>query len=163
MVKAIVFRSNSGHTEDYAKRMSKALHIPCYTTKEAKKNLKKNDEIVYLGWVCASRLCGAIRVNKKYNIVCYGAVGAYPKDTGYIESLKVANKLDKPLFYLRGGIDYTKLNGFFKKTLKMVGTALEQENKPENQDMIQLFKDGGNYVSDDNTKEILDYIKNQTV
>lgn len=159
MVKAIIYRSNSGHTEDYAKRMGKKLNIPCYTMKEAKKNLTKNDEIVYLCWICASRLCGAIRVKKKYNIVCYGAVGTYPKETSYTESLRIANNLDKPFFYLRGGIDYKKLNGFFTKTLKMVGKAFEKEATQENQEMIQLFKEGGNYVSDDNIEEIVNYIK----
>ena len=36
---------------------------------------------------------------------------------------------------------------------------MEKENKAENQEMIKLFKDGANYVSDENLKPILKYIK----
>ena len=33
----------------------------------------------------------------------------------YVEQLKKGNNVNIPLFYLRGGIDYTKLKGVQKK------------------------------------------------
>ena len=40
---------------------------------------------------------------------------------------------------------------------------MEKENKAENQEMIKLFKDGGNYVSDENLKPMIEYINRLTI
>ena len=42
--------------------------------------------------------------------------------------------------------------------LQFVGNMMEKENKAENQEMIKLFKDGANYVSDENLKPMIEYI-----
>ena len=57
-MKAIVYKSNAGHTMQYAIILSKKLNIPCYDIKDAIKYLSKGDEIIYLGWVCAGRMKG---------------------------------------------------------------------------------------------------------
>lgn len=157
MIKSIIYKSNTGHTKQYAEMLSRTLKIPVYDLKEAKSKLKKNDEIIFLGWVCASKIQGLNKV-KKYNIRCVGAVGVYPSEQNYINSLKIANKLNDEMFYLRGGIDYNKLNGFKKKMLQFVGNMIEKENKPENQEMIKLFKNGANYVSEKNLEQLLTFI-----
>ena len=46
--------------------------------------------------------------------------------------------------------------------LQFVGNMMEKENKAENQEMIKLFKDGGNYVSDENLKPMLKYINSNS-
>ena len=158
MIKSIVYKSNTGHTKQYAEILSEVLKVPAYDLKEAKSNLKKNDEIVFLGWVCATKIQGLSKI-KKYNVKCIGAVGAYPTEKNYIESLRQANKLNVELFYLRGGLNFNKLTGLKKKVIQLVGNMMEKENKAENQEMIKLFKDGANYVSDENLKPILKYIK----
>ena len=68
MIKAIVYKSNTGHTMEYAKMLSKKLNIPYFTINEAKNNLKNKEEIVYLGWVCATKISGLGKVRKKYDI-----------------------------------------------------------------------------------------------
>ena len=45
VIKAIVYKSKTGHTEKYAKMIGEKLNIPCYALKEAKTKLMKNDEI----------------------------------------------------------------------------------------------------------------------
>ena len=45
--------------------------------------------------------------------------------------------------------------------LQFVGNMMAKENKAENQDMIKLFKDGGNYVSHENLKPMLNYINSK--
>ena len=66
MIKSIVYKSNTGHTKQYAEMLSEVLNVPAYDLKEAKSNLKKNDEIVFLGWVCATKIQGLSKV-KKYD------------------------------------------------------------------------------------------------
>ena len=49
MIKAIVYKSSTGHTKQYAEMLGDSLKIPAYDLKEARLKLKKNDEIVFLG------------------------------------------------------------------------------------------------------------------
>lgn len=157
MIQSIVYKSNTGYTKQYAKMLGASLEVPVYDLKEAKSKLKKGDEIVFLGWVCAAKIQGLNKI-KKYNVKCIGAVGAYPAEKNYIESLRQTNKVNVEMFYLRGGLNFNKLTGFKKKVLQFVGNMMEKENKAENQEMIKLFKEGANYVSEDNLKPMLEYI-----
>lgn len=158
MIKAIVYKSSTGHTKQYAEMLGDSLKIPAYDLKEARLKLKKNDEIVFLGWVCATKIQGLSKI-KNYNVKCIGAVGAYPPEKNYIESLKQSNKVNVELFYLRGGLDFDKLTGLKKKLLHFVGNMMEKENKEENQEMVKLFKESSNYVSVENLEAIIKYIK----
>ncbi len=159
MIKAIVYKSNTGHTMQYAKMLSEKLKIPYFTIDEAKNNLRRKDEIVYLGWVCATKICGLRKVENKYSIKCCGAVGLFPSDENYIKNLKNANNLDKDLFYMQGGLDYTKLKGIKRKILQLVSNAMEKDNKPENQEMIKIFKNGANFVSEKNLEPMIQFLE----
>ena len=162
MVKAIVYKSETGFTKEYAEILSKKINVPCYTLEEAKKNLNKSDEIVYLGWICAGSIKGVNRVRNKYQVKCYGAVGAFPKDDKYIESLVKSNELEKgKLFYLRGGINFKKLKGYKKLIVKIVGNVLEKNNKDKegSEELIRLFNEGASFVESKNLDEMIDYIK----
>ena len=82
----------------------------------------------------------------------------FPPDENYVKSLKEANKLQENLFYLHGGLDYTKLKGIKRKVLQLVGTAMEKENKPENQEMIKIFKNGADFVSEKNLEPMIEFL-----
>lgn len=157
MIKSIVYKSSTGHTKQYAEMLGEALKIPVYNLKEAKSKLEKNDEIIFLGWVCATKIQGLSKI-KRYNVRCIGAVGAYPAEKNYIESLKKANNVNVEFFYLIGGLDFDKITGIKKKVLQFVKNMMEKENNVENQEMMKLFKDGGNYVSNENLKPMIKYI-----
>ena len=60
-----------------------------------------------------------------------------------------------PFFYLRGGIDYSKLNFFFRKFLPVIGKDIAKDDK----ELLNLFKNGGDFVNKDNLKEVLNYLK----
>lgn len=160
-MKAIIYKSNAGHTMQYAIILSKKLNIPCYDIKEARQYLNKGDEVIYLGWVCASRICGYSKVNKIYNIKCCGAVGIYPSTTEYIETLKVGNNVSQELFYMRGGIDYSKLNWLFKKVINLVGKAIKSENKPGSKELVQTLEKGASFVSEENVEDMIKYVNSK--
>ena len=88
----------------------------------------------------------------------YRSSGSISSREELYRSLKNANKVNVELFYLRGGLDFNKLTGLKKKVLQFVKNMMEKENKAENQEMIKLFKDGANYVSDENLKPMIKYI-----
>lgn len=155
MVKAIVYESKAGHTLKYAEMLSKKLNIPFYSINESLEKLKNNEKIIFLSWICAGKIKEKDKIDNKYDIVCYGAVGAYPYSDEYLKELKVANNIDKPLFYLRGGIDYSKLNKFQKLLVKLVGKTMK--NSDEKTQI--MFKQGYDFVKKDNLEEIVKYIQ----
>ena len=123
-MKAIVYESNAGHTKEYARMLSEKLNIPYFTRKEATKQLKKSSEIIYLGWVCATKVQGLKKVISKYQVKCIIAVGIYPNSNEYIESLKNSNNIEGHFFYLQGGLDCKKLKGMKKKKVTIVPSTL---------------------------------------
>ena len=98
---SIVYESKTGHTKKYAQLLSKKLHLPIYSLKEAETKLNQNDKIVFLSWICAGKIKEKNNADKKYNIICYGAVGAYPYSDKYLAELKQANQIKKTTILLK--------------------------------------------------------------
>ena len=153
MSRVIIYKSKTGHTERYAKMLSEELNIPCYSHKDAK--VSENDEVIFLSYVYVSKIMGLSKILKKYNVKVVIAVGvlAYSKD--YLNTLKDANNIKLPFFYLRGGIDYSKLNFFFRKFLPVIGKDIAKDDK----ELLNLLKNGGDFVTKDNLSEVLNYLK----
>ncbi|MBQ9947413.1 MAG: flavodoxin domain-containing protein [Oscillospiraceae bacterium] len=154
-MKAIVYESNTGFTERYAKILSKKIGVPAYTLSEAKKSVQKGEEIIFMGWVFANKISGLDKAKKQWNIIAAAAVGMNPKTDKNTEIVREANKLEIPLFYLWGGLDNNKLKGINKMMLGFVRDSLIKENKPEYADAIEVFKNGGDFVSEENLSELI--------
>ena len=153
MSRVIIYKSKTGHTERYAKMLSEELNIPCYSYKDA--IVSKNDEVIFLSYIYASKIMGLSKILKKYNVKVVIAVGALAYSKDYLNTLKDANNIKLPFFYLRGGIDYSKLNFFFRKFLPVIGKDIAKDDK----ELLNLFKKGGDFVNKDNLKEVLNYLK----
>lgn len=153
MSKVIVYKSKTGHTERYAKMLSEELDIPCYSYKEAK--VSDNDEVIFLSYIYASKIIGLSKALNKYNIKAIIAVGALAYSKDYVNTLKQTNNINKPFFYLRGGIDYNKLNFFFRKFLPIIGKDIAKDDK----ELLNLFKNGGDFVTKDNLKDVIKHLK----
>ena len=159
MLKAIIYKSKTGHTKKYAEMLGEKLNMPFYEIKEAEKKLNKNDEIIYLGWICATRIVGLNKVLKKYKVNCCGAVGAYPKTDENVQNIKNANNMKIPLFYMQGGIDYTKLNKIYKKLLQTIGKKIQNSSDNVDKEIVEMFEKGKSFVCEENLKEIEEYLK----
>ncbi len=153
MSRVIIYKSKTGHTERYAKMLSEELNIPCYSYKDA--IVSKNDEVIFLSYIYASKIMGLSKILKKYNVKVVIAVGALAYSKDYLNTLKDANNVKLPFFYLRGGIDYSKLNFFFRKFLPVIGKDIAKDDK----ELLNLFKNGGDFVTKDNLSEVLNYLK----
>ena len=159
MIKAIVYQSNTGHTFQYAKMLGDKLSLPYYALHEAKQYLKSSDEIIFMGWIFASKISGWKQARRKYRVRCCCGIGAYLKSEQNQKTLIDANHIEKPFFYLRGGIDYHKLRGMKKVLLKLVSKEIVKE-KPE---MSEMFQKGGNFVSVENLNDIVAYVKRHEI
>ena len=153
MSRVIIYKSKTGHTERYAKMLSEELNIPCYSYKDA--IVSKNDEVIFLSYIYASKIMGLSKILKKYNVKVVIAVGALAYSKDYLNTLKDANNIKLPFFYLRGGIDYSKLNFLFRKFLPVIGKDIAKDDK----ELLNLLKNGGDFVTKDNLSEVLNYLK----
>lgn len=152
---AIVYESNTGFTERYARTLSEKTGVPAYTLKEAKKAVVKDSEVVFLGWVFANKIQGFDKAKKQWRVEALAAVGMNPLSDKNTEIVKEANKPDCPMFYLPGGLDNSKLGGMHKMMLSMVRKSLEKENKPEYADVIRMFNEGGDFFSEEYLEGLL--------
>ena len=131
--------------------LGKKLNIPFYEIKETEKKLNRNDEIIYLGWVCATRIVGLNKVLKKYKVKCCGDEN--------VQNIKNANNIKIPLFYMQGGIDYTKLNKIYKKLLQTIGKTIQNSSDNVDKEIVEMFEKGKSFVCEENIKEIEEYLK----
>lgn len=159
-MKAIVYTTNTGNTERYAKMLGHQISLPVYALEDAKKSLQKGTEIIYLGWIMASGIKGYKDAEKHFCIRMVCAVGMGATGTQISE---VRNKNQIPpsteVFTLQGGFDMEKLRGVNKLMMSMMvktaGKALAEktDRTPEEDDMLDLMMHGGSRVSMENLSE----------
>lgn len=165
-MKAIVYESKTGFTKRYAEMLAKDTGLDIYERKEANKLLQKNEDIIYLGWIGAGSISGYTKASKRYSVKILCGVGmASPSEKVVADLEKRYNSKDMKIFYLQGGFDINKLTGFYKVMMnamaKTVSKALgKKENKTEEEEiMLEMFKNGGDYVKEENLAPILQLLK----
>ena len=149
-MRAIVYTTNAGSTEQYAKLLAQETGLPVYSLAEAKRTLSSSTEIVYLGWIMA---------------VC--AVGMGQTGT-QVDVVRKKNAIPQqiPLFTLQGNFDIEKLHGMYRFMMQMMvkfagkGLSNKQNRTPEEDDMLDMMLHGGNRVCIENLQAVLDWYKN---
>ena len=160
---AIVYTSNTGLTESYAKMLGEKTGLPAYRIEEAKDKLEKDERIIYLGWLMAGMIVSYKKAKKSYSIAAVCGVGL--GDTGaQDESVRKTNKIqmDIPVFTLQGGMDREKLTGIYRSMIDVLTKVMKnKKNKTEDEEkMTALLVSGGNYVSEDNLGAVMEWWKN---
>ena len=161
---AIVYTSNTGHTEQYAALLGNKTGLPVYPLDEAMRKLPPEESVIYLGWLMAGKVQGYKKAAGRWQVeaVCGVGMGA----TGsQMQDLRKANALpdSMPVFTLQGGFDITRLRGVYELMmtvmLKTAGKGLEakEDRTPDEDDMLDLLLHGGSRVSEDNLAAVLDW------
>ena len=101
----IVYRSNTGFTEEYAKMLSKAEKMKCYEWSEAEQSLEPETEVLYMGPLMGGHIEGSNKALMQFDLKAACAVGMSPPGEKVNETMERANKLPEgiPVFYLQGG------------------------------------------------------------
>ena len=86
MIQAVVYTSNTGSTEQYARLLAQEAGLSVCSLEEAKKTLKSGTRIIYLGWVMAGSIQGYADAVRLYRIPMVCAVGMEP--TGKEQALR---------------------------------------------------------------------------
>lgn len=164
---AIIYTSNTGYTQQYAKMLGKKTGLPVYSLKESSTAGLSGSSIIYLGWIMAGKIKGYTKASKQFNVAAVCGVGM--GETGsQIEELKKANTLPQalPAFTLQGGFDLKKLHGVYKFMMVVMSKVLRKkltENKahtPEEDVMLDLLINGGSCVNEKNLDAVLEWYNN---
>ena len=148
----IVYTSNTGYTEKYAKLLGEQLGLPAFSAEQAD-SLPEGTEILYLGWLMAGVVKGYKKAAQRFSVAAVCGVGMGPADSQDSDVRKNnAIPQEVPVFTLQGGFDRTKLHGIYRfmmgVMIKVMGSSLrKKENRtPEEDAMLEMVTNGGDFV-----------------
>ncbi len=160
---AIIYTTNTGSTERYAKLLAQKTGLPVYSLAEAKKRVFAGAEVIYLGWIMAGSVKGYAEAAKRYRVraACGIGMGQTGTQTDSVRK-KSAISADIPLFTLQGNFDVKKLHGVYRLMMEiMVKTqarpAEKKDRTPEEDDMLDMMRCGGERVNEENLSAVLDW------
>ena len=163
-MKAIVYVSETGHTARYAAILGEKTGLPVYALAEAAKALPRGTEVIYLGWLFASKLKGYKKASKRFRIRAVCAVGLCDTGTAIPQTRK-ANAIpsELPLFTVQGGMDKTALRGINRfmldSLIKMLNSKKERGEDDER--MLYLLLHDEDYVCEENLSAVLEWFRGQ--
>lgn len=72
---AIIYTTNTGSTERYAKLLAQETVLPSFSLAEARKKVHPGAEVIYLGWIMAGAVKGYAAAAKRYQVLAVCGVG----------------------------------------------------------------------------------------
>lgn len=162
MINAIVYTSNTGHTEKYARILGEKTGLPVYSAAEGRRMLSKGEKVIYFGWLSAMRVKGLKEAKAQYTVEAVCAVGMCATGDG-IADVKKANSIKDgtPVFTLQGGIDVSRLKGLNKAVISMMHKGLrdKREKTADDKRMLELLSTGRDCVSSDNLEYVVSFVR----
>lgn len=156
---AIIYSTNTGSSEKYARMLSEKTGYPCYSLTDSNVTA---DEIIFIGWVMAGAIQGLAAAKERFqNIMAVAAVGLL--DTpNQVKELSEKNGITEPLVFLPGAFDMKKLTGMHKMMMgmmmKMIKGKLKDNPDPKAKEIVKKFEEGFDSVSEENLQRLLDII-----
>ena len=167
MIQAIVYTSNTGYTQRYAQMLAQQTGLPLYDLEQASASLAAGAEIFYFGWLMAGRIQGYGKAARAFRVGCAIAVGMAP-DGALIEAVRQRNALppELPVFSLQGGYERSRVKGIYGFMMDMLVRKMTRDQKkttPTEADrqMLQLMRDGGDWVRPEALAPVLDWFRAQ--
>ena len=157
----IVYESKTGFTKKYADMLANKLSLKAFRVKELN-NVKKDEEIIFLGWISAGKIQGLNKV-RNYNVKAICASGTARKAEPNDEAVMSRNKIEGiPFFYLRGGcLPLKQLKGMNKIMMSMFVNMLKSRKDEDHQEAINNIENGFDGVKEENLEPIIKWIKQQ--
>ncbi|WP_296092328.1 hypothetical protein [uncultured Treponema sp.] len=165
-MEAIIYTTNTGSAEQYAKMLAEKTGLSVFSMEEAKSKVEEGSEIIYLGWIMAAQVKGYKTAAKKYRIRAVCAVGMEKTGTRTEEIRKKTCVPDEiPLFTLQGNFNVKKLHGIYRLMMsmmvRMVPKQLESkaDRTQRESEMLEIMLHGGENVRKKNLGEVLEWLK----
>ncbi len=161
-IKAIVYESNTGFTKEYAELLSKMINLPAISTTDNSLIFGTRDRVIFLGWICAGKISGLRLAKVRFNPAIIVGVGMTPASDKHAFDIAMQNNIDKPFYYLQGGMHREKLKGFYKIMFNLLTRPILRKAEKgsskltdEEKQMANLIKNGESFVKPENLNEIV--------
>ena len=171
----IVYKSNYGSTEIYAKWIAKELASDIYESKEIKVDkLKEYDNIILGGGLYAGGILGSSIINKNFDMIKDKKIIVFTVGLSPIEDKEIFKPIIEKnftlemrksisFFHLRGGIDYKKLSIIHKVMMAMLKFMLSrkipEELTEDDKLMLKTYGDKVDFIDVNTAKEIVSYVE----
>ena len=160
---AVVYVSETGHTEAYAKMLGAKTGMSVYTLQQAQTALAVNAPVLYMGWLMAGILKGFRKARRRYQIRAVCAVGMGHHTQAAAEKIARQNGAGKlPVFLIRGGLDMAKLSPVYRMMMNKLLSVLEKkkEKTEEIQGLIDVAKSRNDLpITEEAAAHVLAYMK----
>ena len=159
---AIIYTTNTGSTEHYAKLLAQKTGLPVYSLAEAKKRVFAGAEVIYLGWIMAGSVKGYAAAAGRYQVraVCGVGMGQTGTQTDSVRK-KTGVPAGIPVFTLQGNFDVKKLHGIYRPMMELMvktagkSLAAKSGRTAEEDDMLDMMTNGGERVRAENLHAVL--------
>ena len=173
--KIIIYGSQYGSAEKYAKELSKRIGYDCIRYEDVE-DINAYSTIIYVGSLYAGGVQGMKKTLKKLSSVenkkiVIATVGlADPTDKENIESIRANMRRQlsgevyekAEIFHLRGAIDYSKISFLHKKMMgllcKKAANLPEEKKNAEVRAMLETYNKQVDFIDFDTLKPILEML-----
>lgn len=154
----VVYTTNTGSTERYAKMLAEKLGCECQKLSAAERD---GEEVVFLGWVMTNKIQGLSEAREKFGelkaVCAVGMLGGNNKD-----ELVKTNAITEPFFSLKGCFNIDRLTGMYKMVMKMMLGMMKKQLKdstdPADAKALEMIETGVDMVKEENLDEILAFL-----
>ena len=165
---AIIYTTNTGSTARYAGLLAQKTGLPVYSLAEARNAVSTGAEVIYLGWIMAGSIKGYAAAARRYRVraVCAVGMGQTGTQTDSVRK-KTGVPAGIPVFTLQGNFDVKKLHGVYRPMMELMvktaGKALaeKKDRTPDEDDMLDMMRCGGERVKAENLSAVLDWYSAQ--
>lgn len=150
----IVYSSNTGFTERYARMLAEETGLPLYRLEHA----PRGGSALYLGWLCAGKIVGLSRAKKRHLITGCCAVGL----SGQPDLEKLSAQLPRgKMFYLRGGYAHERLHGVYRFMMEGMLAVMRRRPKEDEsaQAMLTAAREGADFVTREQLEPVANWLQ----
>ena len=159
---AIVYRSSTGFTRQYAQMLSQAAGLPACPP-DAPEAPPQGTPVLFLGWLRAGTIQGLKGALGRWQVAAVCAVGmAPPKEVDVPRLARSSHLGDRPLFYLRGGYAPGQVEGLSKIMMAPILLSAKhaaEKGDPKAQALMEVLVHGGNWVSREQLQPVFDWLE----
>ena len=159
---AIVYRSSTGFTRQYAQMLSQATGLPACPP-DGPDAPPRDTPVLFLGWLRAGTVQGLKGALGRWRVAAVCAVGmASPAEADVSRLARSSHLGDRPLFYLRGGYAPDRVKGLSKVMMTPILLSAKHaaaKGDPKAQALMEVLVHGGNWVSREQLQPVLDWLE----
>ena len=154
----VVYETQGGSSKKYAEWLAEKLDTVCESASEVKGDM--DGPMIYVGWRSGPMIVGLKDFSNRKNVIAAVCVGLERYDEKAMDTIRKKNGIDR-VFYVRGGMDRSKLSFGQKMLLGIVSVKmLLMNHSPEDKEIRKVMDHGGDFSSPDQLDEVVEWFVN---